>query len=220
MRIDLCADMRNVTVEWLYSRLRFLYKRFSRDIGTLKHQSIGKSGFETITAGKRPCVFRVYDKVEECRMQLKNMQRKASKDADILTLRSEFGLEESDVLTRIERQHGGGRLPLLVAKFGELYRLPEYNPFEPIKIVTRDRSSQPSIAERGMDEWLKGTRLRELADEMGMQKFYRWLNKESGGNGSRIVRTYADYFASGSKQVTTASIFDTYRESVVRQLGG
>ena len=218
-RIDLCADMRNVTVDWLHSRLRFLHKRFSRDIGTLKHQSIGKCGIETITTGKLPCVFRVYDKVEECRTQLSKMQRKASKDADILTLRSEFRMDESDILTRIERQHGGTRLPSLVTKFGELYRLPEYNPFEPLRIVTRDHSRQPCVAERGMDEWLKGTRLKELADEMGMQKFYRWLNKQSGGNASRIMRTYADYFASGSKQVTMASIFETYRDSVIKQLG-
>ena len=211
--------MRNVTVEWLYPRLRFLHKRFSRDIGTLKHQSIGKSGIETITAGKLPCIIRVYDKVEECRMQLAKVQRRASKDADLLTLNNEFGLDESDILTRIERQHGGGRLPLQVTKFGELYRLPEYNPFEPLQLVTRDHSRQPCIAERGMDEWLKGTRLKELADEVGMQKFYRWLNKHSGGNASRIMRTYADYFASGSEQVTATSIFETYRESVIKQLG-
>jgi hypothetical protein len=186
--------------------------------GHLWRQRAGKSGIETISAGQRPNMFRVYDKVEECRMQLRKMQRKASKDADSLTLRSEFGMDESDILTRIERQHGGARIPSLVTKFGELHRLPEYNPFEPIQIVTREHSRQPCIAERGMDEWLKGTRLKELADEMGMQKFYRWLNKHSGGNAARLMRTYSDYFESGSKQITGASIFETYRESVIKQL--
>jgi hypothetical protein len=218
MRIDLCADIRDVPVQWFYSRLRFKHKRLSRDIGTLKHQSIGKSGIETISAGQRPNMFRIYDKVEECRMQLRKMQRKASKDADSLTLTSEFGIDESDIVTRIETQHGGGRIPSLVAKFGDLHRLPEYNPFQSIEIITRDRSRQPCIAERSMDEWLKGTRLKELADEMGMQKFYRWLNKHSGGNAARVMRTYTDYFESGSKQITAALIFETYRESVIKQL--
>lgn len=218
MRIDLCADIRDVPVQWFYPRLRFMHKRLSRDIGTLKHQSIGKSGIETISAGQRPNMFRVYDKVEECRMQLRKMQRKTSKDADLLTLQTEFGLDESDIVTRIERQHGGGRIPSSVTKFGELYRLSEYNPFELIQIVTRERSRQPSIAERGIDEWLKGTRLKELADEMGMQKFHRWLGKHSGGNAARIMRTYADYFQSRSKQITAASIFETYRESIIKQL--
>ena len=142
MRIDLCADIRDVPVQWFYSRLRFKHKRLSREIGTLKHQSIGKSGIETISAGLRPNMFRVYDKVEECLTQLRKMQRRASKESDPLTLENEFGIRESDTITRIERQHGGRMIPPSIAKFGDLHRLPEYNPFQPVQIVTRDRFRQ------------------------------------------------------------------------------
>jgi hypothetical protein len=218
MRIDLCVDIRDVPVQWFYARLRFAHKRLSREIGTLKHQSIGKSGLETISAGQRPNMFRVYDKVEECKMQLRKMQRRASKDADSLTLTSEFGIGESDIITRIERQHGGGRIPPSFARFGDLHHLPEYNPFQPLRIVTRDRFRQPSIAERGIDEWLKGTRLNELSHEMGMPKFMGWLGKHSGGNSARMMRKYKDYFETGSARVTVGSIFETYRNSVIKQL--
>jgi hypothetical protein len=69
-----------------------------------------------------------------------------------------------------------------------------------------------------LDEWLKGTRLKELADEMGVATFNRWLGKHSNGNSARIMKRYKDYFESGSERVTVESIFATYRNSVIRQL--
>jgi hypothetical protein len=67
-------------------------------------------------------VTRGYDKVAESKMQFRKMKRKANKDADELDFEKEFGFPEDAVLTRVERQCGGGRIPEEVSTFGQLSR--------------------------------------------------------------------------------------------------
>jgi hypothetical protein len=97
MRIDLCADMHGVPVEWFLSRLRVRFKRIAHEIGIPKYQRIGKAGIQTVSAGQRPNIVRVYDKVAEYKNQLRKLQRKRSREADELTLEREFGISEGSV---------------------------------------------------------------------------------------------------------------------------
>src|SRR4051794_38726515 len=111
MRIDLCADVPEVPVDWFFPRVRVKFKRVSYEMGNLKYQRIGKAGIQTISAGKRPNIVRMYDKVEEYKVQLKKKKRKQRSYANELTLKSEFGISENATITRVERQFGGGRIP-------------------------------------------------------------------------------------------------------------
>jgi len=79
MRIDLCADMVGIPIQWFLSRLRVKYKRFAHEIGQLKAQRIGKQGVQTISAGKRPNMLRAYGKVAEYNEQLRKMQLNRSR---------------------------------------------------------------------------------------------------------------------------------------------
>lgn len=219
MRIDLCADMIGTPMEWFLPRLRVKFKRVAHEIGTLKAQRIGKAGIQTLSAGKRPNMFRAYDKVAECKDQLRKLQRKRSKDADDLTLKSEFGISETAVITRLEQQFGGNRIPKPVATFGDLPRLPEFNPFTRIEISNGTAARVPTIEERGLDTWLKGTQLRQLLDEMGLHQFRRWLNAHTNGNSARVRKQYAEFLQpENDDRVTTKTVFETYRDSVKRQL--
>lgn len=219
MRIDLCADMNGIPIEWFLNRLRVKFKRIAHEIGTLKAQRIGKAGIQTLSAGKRPNIFRAYDKVAEYKQQLRGLQRKRSKDADDLTLESEFGVSENAVITRLEQQFGGNRIPMAVGTFGDLSRLPDFNPFTRIEISNGNGARVPTIADRGLNTWLLGTRLRELKEEMGVQQFYRWLNAHTNGNSARLRRQYADFLHPGNDDfVTTEAVFETYRDSVKKQL--
>ena len=76
MRIDLCADLYEVPVEWFLPRVRVKFKRVAYEMGILKYQKIGKAGIQTITAGKRPNIVRIYDKVAEYSEQLRRLKRK------------------------------------------------------------------------------------------------------------------------------------------------
>lgn len=219
MRIDLCADMTGVPIDWFLSRLRVKFKRVAHEIGTLKAQRIGKAGIQTLSAGKRPNIFRAYDKVAEYKEQLRRLQRKRSKDADDLTLESEFGIPADAVITRLEQQFGGNRVPPAIATFGDLFRLPEFNPFTRIEISSGTAARVPTIGERGLSVWLMGTRLRELQDEMGLHQFYRWLNRYTSGNSARLRRQYAEFLQPQNDDlVTTRTVFEAYRESVTKQL--
>jgi hypothetical protein len=219
MRIDLCADMDGIPVEWFLGRTHVKYKRVAQEIGAPKYQRIGKAGIQTLSVGKRPNMVRFYDKVAEYRDQLQKLQRKRSRDADDLTLERQFGISENAVITRVERQFGAQRLPAGIDCFGELYRLPEYDPFTNIEIRDGTGARVPTIPECGLDKWLSGTRLRQLRDEMGEQQFHRWLNLNSSRNGARYREQYSDFLQpDGDNLVTAQTIFETYRESVIKQL--
>ncbi len=51
MRIDLCADMYGIPMEWFLNRARVKFKRIAREIAELKAERIGKVGIQTLTAG-------------------------------------------------------------------------------------------------------------------------------------------------------------------------
>ena len=220
MRIDLCADVVGTPMEWFLNRLRIKYKRVAHEIGVLKYQLIGKAGIQTLSGGKRPNIVRVYDKVAEYKDQLRKLLRKRNRDADELTLESEFGVTPDAVITRVERQFGGQRIPTMIDCFGRLARLPDFNPFTNIEICNGTGAKVPTIQECGLDTWLSGTRLHQLQLEMGEQQFRRWLNAHSSGNSPRYRKRYADFLQpEGYNLLTTQTIFETYRESILKQLG-
>ena len=219
MRIDLCADIMGIPIAWFLNRLRIRHKRIAHEIGQLKYQRIGRAGIQTLSGGMRPNIVRVYDKVAEYKEQLRKMRRKRSMDADELTLESEFGVPEKAVITRVERQFGGQRIPTMIDCFGQLKRLPEFNPFTNIEIRNGSGAKVPTIAACGLDMWLSGTRLNELQIEMGEQQFRRWLNENSSGNSSRCLKRYAAFLQPpGENLLTAQTIFEQYRESVAKQL--
>jgi hypothetical protein len=219
MRIDLCADMYGIPVEWFLDRTHVKYKRVAQEIGVPKYQRIGKAGIQILSVGKRPNMVRFYDKVAEYHDQLQRLKRKRRRDADELTLERQLGISEDAVITRVERQFGAQRLPTGIDCLGELYRLPEYNPFTNIEIRSGTGAGVPTISDCGLDKWLGGTRLRQLQDRMGEHQFHRWLNSNSSRNGSRYREQYSAFLQpTGENLVTAQTIFETYRESIIRQL--
>ena len=219
MRVDLCADMSEVPVQWFLPRVRVKFKRVAYEMGRLTYRRIGKAGIQTISAGKRPNIVRIYDKVAEYREQLRKMKRKQSRDSDELTLKTEFGISEEATVTRVERQFGGQRIPRVVDSFGRLTRLPEFNPFSNVEIKNGTGAMVPTIPECGLDMWLTGQQLRQLQAEMGEQQFQRWLAANSAGNSARYRKRYAAFLQPDADNlVTTQTLFETYRESVMKQL--
>ena len=219
MRIDLCADMIGIPMDWFFNRLRVKYKRVAHEIGTLKAQRIGKAGIQTLVSGKRPNIFRAYDKVAEYKQQLRDLRRKDTRHAEEITFESRFGVSEKSVITRLEQQYGGNRVPYELECFGKLSQLPDFNPFRRIEIVNGSGAHVPDIQECGFATWVTGTHLRQLRDEMGAQQFARWINSHSEGNFARWRKQYAAFLEPDSDiLVTTQTVVDTYRESVKKQL--
>jgi hypothetical protein len=219
MRIDLCADIYEVPVDWFLNRVRIKFKRVAYEMGNLKYQRIGKAGIQTISAGRRPNIVRIYDKIAEYKEQVKRLNRKRGLGSDGVTLKSEFGVSESATITRVERQFGGGRIPREIDCFGKLVHLPDYDPFTNIEIMNGRAANVPTIKEIGFDTWMTGTFLRERQDEMGLQQFRRWLNVHSQGNGARYRKKYSAFLEPDlDRRLTSETLFEVYRNSVVNQL--
>lgn len=219
MRIDLCADVPGVHVSWFQPRTRVKYKRFAREIGELKYEQMGERSIQTLTSGKRPNIFRFYNKPAECMVEFRKRCRKVSPDADPLDFETEYGFPADAVLTRVERQIGGGRIPDELSVLGKLPRkAPQFNPFDPVEIMSGGTGAMPGIDECEWSEWVMGTRYNELAHQWGMQQLRAVINQKSKGNASRILERYSRFLPSEENAITTARLYEIYRESVRKQI--
>jgi hypothetical protein len=70
--------------------------------------------------GKRPNIFRIYDKTEEQRVEYRRANRKRDAEKQMLTFEERYGHSETEILTRVKRQYGGGRVPKQIATLGRL----------------------------------------------------------------------------------------------------
>jgi hypothetical protein len=68
-------------------------------------------------------------------------------------------------------------------------------------------------------EYFTGIGLNKICNEMGMQQFRTWLNQKTGGNAARTMKRYHRFFSNeGGLFLTQDQLYESYRESVVRQL--
>ena len=84
---------------------------------------MGRRGVETIYFGKRPNVIRVYNKVAERQYQYSRMLARAKRNnipvTELQTFEQIYGHSPTGcVLTRVERQIAGGRIPEQIGTFG------------------------------------------------------------------------------------------------------
>jgi hypothetical protein len=219
MRMDLAGDLADVTVPWVKSHLRIKFKRTEVEYGQFQYCLVGHGEVETILAGSRPNVYRIYNKRKEWQVQFRRLQRKQSSDADPLEFEREFGLKETDVLTRFERQLRGNRIPVEIANFRSLRSLPDFNPFESLEIITSGESALPSPTECNGLNYYTGIGLNAEANRLGMHGFRKVLNKQTKGNAARTVQRYRQFFPDGSEPaISIDQIIEAYRQSTIDQL--
>jgi hypothetical protein len=216
-RIDLAADVLGVPVPWFLAHLRAKWKRFVADIGEVEYARMGKLAVETLYLGKRPNCYRIYNKIAElhyqhARLKVPDGQPKPSFEAL-------YGLPETGlILTRVERQIGGGRLPAEIGTVGQLRRLPDFNPFDKLEILA-GVAGTPNIEDCGLTTYLEGLGLRQMVIENGgIHRTRALLNKYSPGNGARLLRKLAPFLGDSDHAVTVEGIREVYRESVTSQL--
>jgi hypothetical protein len=208
-----------VTVPWFKAHTRFKFKRTENEHGQMHYGLIGHGQVETILAGSRPNVFRIYNKTKECLFQFRRMLRRASKDSDPLEFEAEFGFKETDVRTRVERQCGGSRIPLELVTFGHIHNAPNFNPFTPLEIIRSGLISLPTPEECDGLEYYTGIGMHQEAQRIGMQEFRKQLNKQTTGNAAKTLRRYGRFFPDGVEApITVEEIYESYRESTIAQL--
>jgi hypothetical protein len=216
MRLDLAADVPDVAVAWFRRNARVKWKQWQSAIGTIQYSEMGRRKVETLYFGKRPNCVRIYDKISEWRHQYDQTARRSSDAAELPSFEERFGHSPGSVLTRVERQIGGGRLPKEIDRVGKLWDLEDFDPFDRIELTVRE-TPEPNIEDYDVMQYLTGIGLRSKVDEIGMQETRSWLNSRSQRNASRVLKQYAEFLPRDGG-IDSPQLRERFRDSVRRQL--
>jgi hypothetical protein len=220
MRVDLTADVVGVPVSFFQDTLRAAYKQVANDIEKAdQFVRMGRGEIQTLYLGSRPNCFRIYNKIVELKRRYAALKRNESQEQPLPSFEEMYGYpSEGFVLTRVERQYGGGRIPV---ELSTLRALKEnalaFDPFSSLEFITGDQPV-PSPDAYDLMKFLAGLGLRQVIREQGMQRARRFVNKQSRGNAARMLRELGDFLPSDRADFALPDLTKQYRESVQRQL--
>lgn len=248
MRTDLAADIEGVSVPWFKDHSYVDRKQFSSRIEKsygkeLQFIVMGSAVAQTIYAGKRPCLIRIYDKLAEWRMQLRKIETQYKRFNDRmrgLEMSEEqryFGrliaptfaeycsahghrFSEGSKLTRIERQIGGNRIPPEYATLGHLRYAHEHQPFSGVHITSAESIQNLDSPPAGVPlrNWLASIGLEVVKERLGSEQFVRSLVlKHGNGNGKRILDSLAECAPTKRQPLTMDEIQESFVRSTRRQ---
>lgn len=219
MRLDFASDLYGVPVTFLHSSLRVKFKRSSDERGELEYEVVGSRKLEYLRFGKAPNCVRAYDKPAECKARFPEVLKSVSPDGEQPTFEQAFGFPENTILSRVERQAGGARVPVECNSFGKLYAADRFDPFTNIE-VTPTGIPVPDPADYDPSEIQKIMGTEALIQKFGLQNARSILNR--GGNGKRLFEPYAAYVRKCQDvlKLSREDISNTYQESVSKQIRG
>ena len=125
--------------------------------------------------------------------------------------------ETGFVLTRVERQSGGGRVPKQLATLRSLRRAAEFNPFQR-PVFAGGGQVEPNPADYELMTYLAGLGLRSRVEEQGFHRTRQFINQRTKRNASRVLRHLAAFLPADSDLVTEEALLDRYQQSISRQL--
>lgn len=126
------------------------------------------------------------------------------------------------VLTRVERQMGAGRVPRPIGTFERLWsNALEFNPFDKLQFNPADAEPVFEAEDFSPVEVAAGLQFRQWlsSGELTYQQLFAFLNMK--GNGARTVRRFRPFLAihdERSTGITPAELYESYRDTVSRQL--
>lgn len=226
MRVDFAADVPGVPVTWFEQHVRAQFKRWTADIGKLDTEiefaTMGKRGVETLYLGRRPNLFRIYNKIAEYRAQFDRqmaaLKRNREGEIEFPTFQELFGYPETGfILTRVERQISSGRVPERIGTFGDLQRAADFNPFEAL-IFADAGKPEPNPDNYDFSTYAEGMLVRRLVQETGFHRTKQFLNQHSKRNANRILKRVVDFLPSDEVLISPEKLTEIYRESVSKQL--
>jgi len=217
MRIDLAADVPDIPVDWFRTHMRVLWKRRRAELG--EYMIISQGEGETLYFGKRPNCFRVYNKIAELKEQHKTLARQTSPDAEALTFDETFHTSPDAVLTRVERQIAGGRVPANIRTLSQLVNLPHFDPFAPVEILPRASLPSERITTNCILT-LAGKEVQRLVNEHGLHRARQLIRYMDPANASRNLKRLELFFEVKSPQtgVSREQLLAFYRKSVTAHL--
>jgi hypothetical protein len=188
------------------------WKQWVNELGEMEYSEMGRRKIETLYFGKRPNCIRIYDKIAEWRHQYDQILRKSSDAEELPTFEEKYRYPSDFVLTRVERQIAGGRVPRQIDRLGKLRRIEEFNPFEQFEL-SGGSAPEPDIGDYDFIEYCAGIGLRSMANDMGMHRLRSFVNLRSRGNASRIWQRYGAFLPSEGG-IDSTQLLHRFRQSV------
>ena len=221
-RIDLAADVENISVSWFHDRVRAKWKRWHAQMGQIEISWMGKGEIQTLYYGKRPNVYRIYDKLAEYRHQHERLIRKISRDAEVPPIEEAFPIPPNvNFLTRVERQIAGGRVPLQLATISAIRRhAAEFKPFDRLELMGKGRA-EPRQQDYDFDTYCAGMYLRQMQETRGMQWTRQFIARGSNGQAARTLRRFADFLPADLPDeplISEGRLKEIYWASVSKQI--
>jgi hypothetical protein len=227
MRVDLAADVEGVPVQWFEKNVAITFKRWTNGIGVadpddLQFSKMGKSGIETCNFGRRPNFIRVYNKIAELKKQYDTLKRRAKYEQGHLrgfpSFKDMYGYAAMGfILTRVERQIGGGRVPELLSTFADLRQAADFDPFDRIVFLNAG-TVEPSPDDYEFSAYAIGMFLRRSVEEQGFHRTKQFVNRHSKRNGKRILKRYHDFLPDTEGLLDSHKLLDIFQKSVSKQL--
>lgn len=234
MRVDAAADVPNVPVAWFHGAARAKYKQFAQQVSKekleIQSDTMGKREIQTLYFGKRPNCIRVYNKIAEFEHEYSGFLRKIQNSADngpclraIPTFEEIYQRQRTDVLTRVERQMAGGRIPHKLTIVATLKRHgAEYNPFDKIEFTnSAQMRPEPNPWNYKLKTYAAGMYFRQRIEAEGMHFFRAWVNRHSRRNADKIIKEFRDFLPeeiTSAPGITEVELFERYRDSFARQM--
>jgi hypothetical protein len=224
-RLDTCVDVIGTSVDWFRRHAVVKGKQTNRVFSKLKPGAdeilvtqIWKALAETWCAGVKPNQLRFYDKTAERKRQLSYENRKrAEKGENPLEFEERFGYNPELVVTRIERQYGGGR----VTTVPMLPRLVSAQPFHKMQISPNGAADLTLQAAGSLAEYLQFFAARRIVEEKGRQFFEDMVKAKCPTNKNRVLDRLMAAIATEDDEppVTVDQLNRTFQKSVAHQLG-
>jgi hypothetical protein len=215
MRIDLAVDVLDYPVQWFRQNARFAQRRYSAEYARVVSE---RTAVETLYFGCRPNIVRIYDKTQERRIRYRRLNSKANV-AVVLSFEEMFGHRDDQVLTRVERQYGGGRVPKEIGTMQQLQQNgASIDPFEPLRFLPV-AISEESISELTGDAFVRGHGVLRLVERFGYHEAKRLLDRKTSRNTGRLL---GQLRTSSTSEGTSAppDLYANYQEAIRRQLTG
>lgn len=221
MRLDLAVDVKGIGVPWFAERARVRFKRFLSQLGVIDSIVMGNREIQTLYFGKRPNLIRIYDKLEEHRVQYRRILRSTSSESTPPSFEERFGMPEfGHILTRVERQMGGGRIPVELETVAHLRDCAAFNPFESVEFITGG-TPEPHPNDYSFMEYSTGMHLRHLAETQGMQAAMSYITRHSKRNKKWALKKFRDFLPVPSNDdLNSQRLFELYQRSIASQFQG
>ncbi len=201
-RIDLAVDVNGFPVTWFRDHICVRNRRSRCEIGTLSYRTTVSREVETIYLGARPNLFRIYDKIAQLRAENHGAPLDKS-------------WPKNAIVTRVERQYGGKRIPKQLATLGQVREQAlRINPFEPIEFSPAGPGPIP--VGLGGSAYLKVLGMRKLVADRGLQGAIAELNQRTGGKGRRLLRGIQG-FSDNDQPMELPDLLTKYRQWLAAQ---